>query len=184
MQFQRKLTNQTWKNGKKLVPDLILGPLAQIFFSWILLQLDLRHCCKLSLYSISRKRNEPTWGNGQKPSFGPEFVPFWPKFGPKTFFVVVTSARYYTLLQAIIIVWARFWPIWPKFWPPIWRCQSLNIVSYHHVQYQKKLIIQSWKNLITDRRPDSETDRLTESDSLRRCPTNVGHPKKKKKKNR
>ena len=43
----------------------------------------------------------PTWENGRKPHFGPQFGPFWPKFGPKIFFVGFTPI-YYTLLQAII----------------------------------------------------------------------------------
>ena len=28
------------------------------------------------------------------------------------------------------------------------------MVSYHHVQYQKKLILQSWENFVTDGQPD------------------------------
>ena len=46
---------------KNLVSGPILDPLVQIrvpFFSWILSLLDIRHCCKLSLYAISRKTNE------------------------------------------------------------------------------------------------------------------------------
>ena len=36
--------------------------------------------------------------------------------------------------------------------------QSLDImVNYHHVQYQKKLMIQSWENLVTY----GQTDRRT-----------------------
>ena len=38
------------------------------------------------------------------------------------------------------------------------------MVSYHHVQYQKKLTIQSWENLLTD----GQTDK---SDFIGRCPT-------------
>ena len=42
----------------------------------------------------------------------------------------------------------------------IWLRQSLDImISYHHhVQYQKKLMIQSWENLETDWRTDRRTD--------------------------
>ena len=37
--------------------------------------------------------------------------------------------------------------------------QSLDVmVSYHHVQFQKKLIIQSSENLVADRRADGQTD--------------------------
>ena len=38
------------------------------------------------------------------------------------------------------------------FFSKIWLCQSLDImVRYHHVQYQKKLMIQSGENLVMDR---------------------------------
>ena len=68
----------------------------------------------------------------------------------------------------------------------IWFRQSLDIiVSYHHVQYQKKPVIQSWENLVTDGRTngrtDGQTDRptdqlMSESDFRVRCPTNVDRP--------
>ena len=46
----------------------------------------------------------------------------------------------------------------PIFFSKIYLCQSLNImVSYHHMQYQKKLIVQSWANLVTDGRTDRQT---------------------------
>ena len=80
--------------------------------------------------------------------------------------------------------WTWFWPIWPKFGLPfylffffskIWLRHSLDVmVSYHHVQYQKKLMIRSWENLVTDRRTDRRTDK---SDFIGRCPTNVERPK-------
>ena len=60
MYFQEELMNQTWENGKNLVSGSILakfGP--QKFFSQISLLLHSRHCCKLSLYAISRKITEP-----------------------------------------------------------------------------------------------------------------------------
>ena len=64
MQFQRKLMNQTWENGKK--PSLgslwpKLDP--QKIFSWILPLLDVRHYCKLSLYAISRKTKKSFLGS-------------------------------------------------------------------------------------------------------------------------
>ena len=38
-----------------------------------------------------------------------------------------------------------------NFFSKIWLPQSLDImVSYHHVQYQKQLIIQLWQKLVTD----------------------------------
>ena len=59
--------------------------------------------------------------------------------------------------------------------------QSLDImVSYNHVQYQKKLMIQSWENLVTDGRTDGRTDGQTdESDFIGRCQTNVERPTRK-----
>ena len=46
------------------------------------------------------------------------------------------------------------------FFSKIWLRQSLdNMVIYRHVQYQEKLIIQSWENLVTDGRTGRPTDR-------------------------
>ena len=62
---------QTWENGKK--PSFrtnfspfgpYLGP--KFFFSWILPLLDVRNCCKLSLYGISRYNNDPNLRKWQK----------------------------------------------------------------------------------------------------------------------
>ena len=79
-----------------------------------------------------------TWENNKKPSFGADFCPFRPNLGHQFFF-----------------------------FSKIWLHQSVDImVSYHHVQYQKKLMIQSWENLVTDR----QTDRPNESDFIRHCP--------------
>ena len=52
-----------------------------------------------------------------------------------------------------------------------------NQVSYHHVQYQKKIMIQSCENLVTVGRMGGQTD---ESDFIGRCPTNVDRPKSEK----
>ena len=55
-----------------------------------------------------------TCENSKKPSFGPDFDPFGPNFSHQNLF------------------------------SKIWLCQSLDImVSYHRVQYQKKLMIES-----------------------------------------
>ena len=73
------------------------------------------------------------WENGKKPSFVPDFGPF-----------CLNSGRQFFLSK-------------------IWLRQSLDImVSYHHVQHQKKLMIQSWENLVTD----GQTDK---SDVIGRC---------------
>ena len=64
------------KMAKNLVWSLILAPLAQFgppnFFlggGWILVLLDNRHYCKLSLYAISWKTKEPNLRKGQKNMF-------------------------------------------------------------------------------------------------------------------
>ena len=64
------------KMAKNLVWSLILAPLAQFgppeFFFWggILVLLDNRHYCKLSLYAISWKTKEPNLRKGQKNVLG------------------------------------------------------------------------------------------------------------------
>ena len=57
--------------AKNLVWGPILAPLSQIwapnFFSWILLQLDVRHCCKLYHYiQFQGKLMNQTWENDKK----------------------------------------------------------------------------------------------------------------------
>ena len=104
--------------AKKLVSGPILAPTK--ICSWILPLLHVRHCCKLSMYAISRKTNEPNFRKCQKTKF-------------------------------------------------------------RHVQYQKKLMMQSWENLVTDGgtegRTDGKTDGQTdESDFIGHCPTNVDRP--------
>ena len=71
MPFQEKLLNQTWQNGRKpsCRPDFGLfwpkfGP--QKNFLWVLPILDVRNCCKLSLYAIKTKTNEPNLRKWQK----------------------------------------------------------------------------------------------------------------------
>ena len=89
------------------------------FSSWVLPLLDVIHCCKLSLYPISRKTNEPNLRKSQKnpPSFCPEFSPFGPNLGPKFFF------RRFYLYQMLDIV-----------------------ASYHCMQFEGKLKNQTWEN--------------------------------------
>ena len=85
------------------------------------------------------------WGNGKKPSFGPNFGPSGPNLGQQI------------------------------------------LVSYRHVQYQKKLMIQAWENVVTDEGTNEQTDERTdeqtdESDLTGCCPTNVERPTKTNKK--
>ena len=57
-----------------------------IFFSWILLLLNIMHCCELSFYAISRKAINQTQENSEKPHFGPDLCPLGPNSGRKNFF--------------------------------------------------------------------------------------------------
>ena len=66
--------------GPNLVPSFF-------FFLQVLPQLDVIHCCKLSLYAISRKTKEPNLRKWQKTQFWAQFSPSWPKFGPPFLFI-------------------------------------------------------------------------------------------------
>ena len=74
MQFPRKLINQTGENGKKpnfghdfgSFGSILSPPLLPKFFLWDLPQRDIRYCCKVPLYKISRKINEPNLRKWQK----------------------------------------------------------------------------------------------------------------------
>ena len=150
MQFQGKLRIKLEKMAENLVSGPILSPLVHIWASKHFLRmlplLDVRHWCKLLLYAILRKTNEPNLRKWLKTWFWVQFRLIWPKFGPPKFFFSKICLR-----------------------------QSLDImVSYHHVQYQKKLMIQSWENLVTDGRIDGQIDK---SAFIGRSPTNVERPK-------
>ena len=63
--------SQTCENGKKPSsgPDFdsfTSNLVPKTFFLKILPPLDVTNCCKLSLYAISRKTNEPNLRKGQK----------------------------------------------------------------------------------------------------------------------
>ena len=64
---------QTCENDKKrnFEPDFgLFGPnLGRQIFLWVLPPLDVRHCCKLSLYAISRKTNDTNLRKWRKTSF-------------------------------------------------------------------------------------------------------------------
>ena len=86
-----------------------------------------------------------TWENGKKTSFETDFGPLDPNLGHHFFFFF--------------------------FFSKIWLCQSLDImVSYHHLQYQKKLMTQPWENLVMNRRTE-------ESHFIGHCPTKIKRPK-------
>ena len=141
------------------------------------------HCCKLTLYAISSKTNEPNLTNWQKTYFRAQFWPLRPKFKPQIFFrgfhpyQMLDNVAYKLSLNAISKKNNKpnkengkktsFGPNFGSFGPnsgrhfffffffvsKIWLRQSLDImVSYHDLQYQKKLMIQSWGNLVVDGR--------------------------------
>ena len=73
MKFPEKLTNKTWKNDKKLNFGPDFG-LFRLKFGPILSPLDVIHCCKLSLFAILRKTNEPNVRKWQKIYFRVYFL--------------------------------------------------------------------------------------------------------------
>ena len=131
--------------AKSLFSSLILGP--PIFF--VSFSSTLRHCSKLSYYEFKAKLKKQTWENGEKPNFGPDFSLFSPIF-----------FRGFYPYQILDIV-ASYHRMHFFFFPSkIWLRQSLSIImSYHHVQYQKKLKMQSWEDLVTEGQTDKQKDR-------------------------
>ena len=113
-----------------------------------------------------------TCENGKK-KFRAWYWPLWPKSGPKKFFswilpLLDVRQCYKLSLSAISRNTnkpnCRKWkkslvPGRQFFFSKIWLRQSLDImVSYHLVQYQEKLMIQSWENLVTDGRMHRRTE--------------------------
>ena len=116
--------NQTWKRNKK--PNFgPFGPISgpQIFMQGLPL-LVIKHCSKLSSYAIYKKTNAPNLRKWQK-----NFI-----------------------LHPILAYFTQIWTT-NFFSSKIWLHQSLDImVKFHHVQCQKKLMLESWENWVTDRR--------------------------------
>ena len=105
------------------------------FLSWVLPLLDLRHCRKLSLHSISRKTYDSNPRKWQKTSFWTWFRPAGPKFGPQIFFCKTNSTvpSYHPRQfkgKLVNQTWenfekpnfgpsfCQFQSIWPTFGPP------------------------------------------------------------------
>ena len=106
-----------------------------------------------SYYSMQfqRKPINQTWENGEKPTFAPDFGSF------DTNFVAQIAASYHCMqCQGKLMIATQENGKKPHFgldlgllgsklghrifFPKIWFSQSLDImVSYHHIQYQKKL---------------------------------------------
>ena len=66
----------------------------------------------------------------------------------------------------------HFVPVVRLVFSKIWLCLDI-MISYHRVQYQKKIMIQSLENLLMDGRTDRQTDEIG---FMVRCPTNVRRP--------
>ena len=132
--------------AKNLVSGLILGH--KFFFSLILLLIDVKLCCKLSLHTILRKTNELSLREKEKTQFLARFWSLWPDFGPSNFFSSILpklDVRKFCKLSLYAISrktneqnlrkWqktqfqAEFWPIWPIFGPPIFFSKS-DFVSH------------------------------------------------------
>ena len=74
--------------------------------SWVLPLLDVRHCCKLSLYAILSETNGQTQEDYEKCYFGPDLGLLDSNSDCEIFF------------------------------SKIWFCQPLDIIAnYHHIQY-------------------------------------------------
>ena len=149
MQFQGKLINQSWGNGKKPSFGTDFGPFgpnlgSKTFFHEFYLYYMLDIVASYHCMEFQGKLMNQTWENSKKTNFGPDLGPFDPNLKHQFLFSKT---------------WLRL---------------SIDImISYHGVQYQKKLMIQSWVNLVTDGWTDRQTD---VSDFIGRCPTNVERP--------
>ena len=168
--FKQNYRTKLEKMAENLVLGLILALLPQIWdpklFSWILLLLDVRHYCKLSLHAISRKTNEPNLRKWQKTQFWAQFWPLWPKFGSQNFFPYilplsdVRNCRKLSLYaisqknnQLNLRKWqktyfrTRFWTIWPKFGPPKLFFKNLApLVTICHGQLSTRSTISEKSN--------------------------------------
>ena len=83
------------KLAKKLILGLTFWPMfgPPKFCLWILLLLDVIHCCKLSLYAISRKTDETNLIKCQKTYFRTRFWSLWSKFSPLNYFLQILSLQ-------------------------------------------------------------------------------------------
>ena len=107
MQLKEKLMNQTRKNGKKtnFGSDFGLfwskfGP--KMFFREFNFYLMLYIFASYHCMQFQRRPIKQTWKNDRKPSFRINLAQIFPAL-PKKFFWSFASAKYYALLQAIIV---------------------------------------------------------------------------------
>ena len=124
------------------------------------------------------KRMNQTWENGKKLNFEPDFGLFGPDLGTQIFF------RKFYLYQMLGIVanypckqfhvkimtqvndekpGLNLGPLGPNSGRRFFSVKNVASLvtryhSYHQVQYQKKLMIKSWENLVTDGQTDGQTE--------------------------
>ena len=130
--------------------------------------------------------------------FGVRFWPVWPKFGPPKFFSWVLPLLHVSHCRKLSSYaiskktydpnsrkWRKtlFWTRWiqicaANFFSRIWLRQSLDImVSYHHVEYQKKTNDPMLRKF-SDGRAHGQMDRqMNKSDFIGGCTTNAECPK-------
>ena len=145
IQFQ----DQFWPLWPKLGPQNFFN---RFYLYYMLDIVASYHCMR-----FQGKLTNQTWENGKKPSFGTYFGPFGPNLGPQklcSWILLLLHVRHCCKLSRKTNNQTGEYSKKPSFGQPIfffskiWLGQSLDImVSYHHVQYQKNLLIQSWKNL-------------------------------------
>ena len=116
--------NQTWENSKKPNFELDFGPFgphlgSQNFFLWDLPLLDIKYCCKLSLYAISRKMYDPiprkhSWQRGPNPPLFYEPYcqianPVFFKFCPTRPSFLLPPTLTPTALSVVMLLWLNGW---------------------------------------------------------------------------
>ena len=135
-----------------MAKNLVSSPtLAQIWsppkkILWILLLLDVRNCCKLSLYAISRKTNEPNLRKWQKTWFRARF---WHLLPPKCFswILPVLDVRHccklslYPISMKINESNLRKWQK-TQFWAQIWAANFFQ-------KYSSDIHQMLWSAIIT-----------------------------------
>ena len=124
------------------------------FFSLILPLLHIKHCCKLSLYAISRKNNETKLEKMvKKTSFRTDFGHFGPNLGLNFFSQILTllhvrnwcKLSLYTISRKTNEPNLRNWPktqFWTQFWPVLSQIWSA-IFFYEFYLYQMLCISAS-----------------------------------------
>ena len=142
--------------GKNLIWELILTCLAKIYaptfpFGRFYLYYFLDIVPSYHPMQFKGKLMKQIGQNDKKPNFRPNFGRLWPDSN------------------------CQFFLFFFFFFSKIWLSQSLDKVSYHLVQYQKKIMIQSWE-WWADKQTDEQMDY---SDFIGCCLNNNKHPKSK-----